>query len=262
MSVVDERWQRVIVTAAVWVAVVVVVRFLLQHAFAAWERRQDDVDQATLASRRTTFSVLTRLLVALVAVIGAWSVLSIFPQTEEIARALLASSAVLALFAGLAFSTPLGNLGSGVLVSFTQPLRLGDRVTVGGHTGFVEAVNLIYTTLVTDEQRRVFVPNTQLTTAPVVNRTIGAARRTIESTIPLPLGVALPHARSILLEAARGAPDALDARVDVGDVTDKLVWLNVTVYAPLQADVGAVGSEVRERCLTALGAAGLLPAAS
>ena len=64
----------------------------------------------------------------IVATIGAWSVLSIFPQTEEIARALLASSAVLAVVAGLALSTPLGNLGAGVLVAFTQPVRIGDRV--------------------------------------------------------------------------------------------------------------------------------------
>jgi small conductance mechanosensitive channel len=262
LLVVDERWQRVIVTAAVWVAVVLVVRFVLRWAFATWERRQAGADEATLASRRTTFSIVTRLIVALVAVIGAWSVLSIFPQTEQIARALLASSAVLALFAGLAFSTPLGNLGSGVLVSFTQPLRLGDRVTVGDHTGFVEAVNLIYTTLVTDEQRRVFVPNTQLTTTPVVNRTIGAARRTVESTIPIPLGTSIPQARALLLDAARDAPDVLDARVVVGDVNDKHVWMQVTAYAPLQADVGAVGSGVRERSLTALAAAGLLPVRS
>jgi small-conductance mechanosensitive channel len=259
---VDERWQRVLITAVVWLAIVAAVRFVLHWGFSAWERRQQDVDEATLASRRTTFNMLTRLIVALVALIGAWSVLSIFPQTEEIARALLASSAVLALFAGLAFSTPLGNLGSGVLISFTQPLRLGDRVTVAGHTGFVEAVELIYTTLVTDEQRRVFIPNTQLTTGPVLNRTLGTSRRTVESTLPVALGAPLAQARSLLLEAARDATDVIDARVDVGDVTDRLVWLSVTAYAPLSADVLAVGGEVRERCVTALGEAGLLPGSS
>ncbi len=258
----DERWQRVIITAAAWLAIVVFVRFLLHTAFNAWERRHRDADEATLASRRTTFNILTRLIVALVTVIGAWSVLSIFPQTEEIARALLASSAVLALFAGLAFSTPLGNLGSGVLVSFTQPLRLGDRVTVAGHTGFVEAVDLIYTTLLTDEKRRVFVPNTQLTTAPVVNRTLGAARRTVESTLPVPIGTSVADARELLLAAALGSSRVDEARVDVGEITDKLVWLNVTVYAPLDADVNTVGSDVRERGLSALAAAGLLPGSS
>ena len=68
--------------------------------------------------------------VAFTVLIGVWSVFSIFPATQEIARAFLASSAVLAVIAGLALTTPLGNLGSGVLLAFTQPVRLGDRITI------------------------------------------------------------------------------------------------------------------------------------
>ena len=100
------------------------------------------------------------MIVAIVATVAIWGVLSLYDVTSEIGKALLASSAVLALFAGLAFSTPLSNLGSGLLVAFTQPLRLGDRVSVAGETGFVEEMNLIYTTLVTDDARRIFIPNT------------------------------------------------------------------------------------------------------
>ena len=65
---------------------------------------------------------------------------------------------MLAVIAGVALSTPLGNLGSGVLLAFTQPVRLGDRITVGEHTGVVEEISLSYTTLVTDEGRRIYVP--------------------------------------------------------------------------------------------------------
>ena len=124
----DELWVRALITAAVWLAVLVLVRWLLRRAYDTWERRLGDTDPAVVARRRTTFSFLSRLAFVIVATIGAWSVLSIFPQTEEIARALLASSAVLAVVAGLALSTPLGNLGAGVLVAFTQPVRIGDRV--------------------------------------------------------------------------------------------------------------------------------------
>ena len=120
----------------------------------------------------------------IVATIGAWSVLSIFPQTDEIARALLASSAVLAVVAGLALSTPLGNLGAGVLVAFTQPVRIGDRVTINDNTGFVEQINMIYTVLVTDDERRVYVPNTQLTNTAIVNRTIRDPRRIVTANVP------------------------------------------------------------------------------
>jgi small conductance mechanosensitive channel len=256
----DERWVRLLVTAAVWLAVLFLARWLLNRAFAAWEQRHAESDPAVIARRRTTFSFLARIAVALIAVIGAWSVLSLFPLTEEIARALLASSAVLAVVAGLALSTPLGNLGAGLLISFTQPVRIGDRVTIGDQTGFVEEINLIYTELVTDDEKRVFVPNTQLTTGAIVNRTIRDPRRAVSAELPVRLGASLPAARDVLLGEARQTTGVVDAVVRVTSVTDRLSWLTVTAYAPLDADVGGIASELRERGLTALARDDLLPA--
>jgi small-conductance mechanosensitive channel len=256
----DDRWVRVLVTALVWLVVVLIVRWLLRRAFDHWEQRHRESDPTVVARRRTTFSFLSRLAVTLIIAIGAWSVLSIFPQTDEIARALLASSAVLAVIAGLALSTPLGNLGAGVLVSFTQPVRLGDRVTVGEHTGFVEQIAIIYTVLVTDDARRVYVPNTQLVANPIVNRTIRDPRRAIVAELPIRLGASIAAARDALLEVARATPGVVDASVRIGSVTESLAWLTVTGYGPLDADVGAIASDLRERGLAALARDGLLPA--
>jgi len=257
---VDDRTVKALATAAVWLVVVVVVRWLLGRAFAAWEKRHAETDPIAIARRRTTFSFLSRIVVAIVVVIGTWSVLSIFPQTAQVARALLASSAVLALIAGLALNTPLGNLGSGVLVAFTQPLRLGDRVTIGDQTGFVEQINLIYSVLVTDDERRIYIPNTQLTTTPIVNRTIRDPRRAVTASLPLRLGAPIDRARSVVLDAMRATPGITDANVTVGDVGDKVVWLTATAYAPLGANVAVIGSDLREQALHALGEADLLPA--
>ena len=256
----DERWVRVLITAAVWLGVLAVVRWLLGRAYAAWERRQADTDPAVVARRRTTFSFLSRIVIVLVATIGAWSVLSIFPQTEEVARALLASSAVLAVVAGLALSTPLGNLGAGVLVAFTQPIRIGDRVTVGEHTGFVEQINTIYTALVTDDEKRVFVPNTQLTSSAIVNRTIRDPRRVVSVDIPVRLGAPIDDARATVLRAIDSVEGLHHgrAKVLVGDVSGNVVWLAAIASAPLDANVTQLGSDVREAALGALADAGHL----
>jgi small-conductance mechanosensitive channel len=259
---VDDRTVRTLVTAAIWVAVVLIVRFVIGRAYARYERRLAERDPAEAARRRTTFAFLQRLALVIVALIGTWSVLSIYPTTSEVARALLASSAVLAIFAGLALNTPLSNLGSGVLVAFTQPVRLGDRVTVGEHTGFVEAIELIYTTLVTDDGRRIFIPNNQLTSTTIVNRTIRDPRRTVTAALPVRLGAPIDRARAVVLEAAQTLPGAerLEVRVTVGDVGERVVWLTTTVFAPLDADVPGITSDIRERALTALASAELLPA--
>jgi small-conductance mechanosensitive channel len=170
----SERVFDALILAAVWLAAIVVLRATLWWAYGRYERRLAEKDSAVAARRRTTFAVLLRVVVALAVLVGAWSVLEIFPATTEIANAFLASSAVLAVIAGVALSTPIGNLGSGVLLAFTQPVRLGDRITVGDHTGDVKEITLSYTTLVTEDGDHVFVPNQTMVSTTLVNRSVGS----------------------------------------------------------------------------------------
>jgi len=259
---VDNRGVEALLAAVIWLVVVLVVRYALRFAFDRYERRLAERDPAVAARRRTTFSFLLRVVVALTALIGVWSVLSIFPATEEVARAFLASSAVLAVIAGLALSTPLGNLGSGVLLAFTQPIRLGDRITVAEHTGIVDEISLSYTALATDEGRRIFVPNTTMVSTTLVNRSVDDPRRLVTVQLPVRLGAPLAEARRVTIEAASRVPEGteLDLDVQVGELSEKTAWLNVVAYAPFGADISRIASEIRERALAALAEADFLPA--
>jgi small-conductance mechanosensitive channel len=259
---VDSRGVDALVAAAIWLVVVLGVRYALNYAFDRYERRLAEQDPAVAARRRTTFSFLLRVAVALTVLIGAWSVLSIFPATQEVASAFLASSAVLAVIAGLALSTPLGNLGSGVLLAFTQPIRLGDRITIGDHTGIVDQMSLSYTALATDEGRRIFVPNTTMVSTTLVNRSVDDPRRLVTVQIPVRLDAPLADARRVAKDAAsRGAHGAeLDLDVQVGELGERIAWLNVVAFAPFGADVPSIASEIREHALAALHDAGFLPA--
>jgi small conductance mechanosensitive channel len=251
---------RALVTAVVGLVAVVAVRLALELVYDRYERRLQRRDPLAVARHRTTFNFVRRLVVSILVVVVAWAVLSLYDATAEIAKALLASSAVLALFAGLAFSTPLSNLGSGLLVSFTQPLRLGDRITVGGETGFVEDIALIYTTLVTDDARRIFVPNTQLTTSMIVNRTIKDPRRAVTARFPVSVETPIAEARAALLGAIGDLTGTSkeSARVVVGEIGERTVWLEATMYGPLDADVVSLTSDLREGGLLALGERGFL----
>ena len=258
----DSNLVDALVSAAIWIAVLIVVRSLLIRAFGRYEARLAEHDPAVAARRRTTFGFLMRVLIALIGLIGVWSVLSNFAATQQIASAFLASSAVLAVIAGLALTTPLGNLGSGMLLAFTQPVRLGDRITVDEQTGIVDQITLSYTALRTDEGRRIFVPNTRMVSTTLVNRSVDDPRRLVTVELPVKLGAPLDEARRTVMEAAARAPqgDQLALYVQVGDVGERIVWLNVVAYAPFGADVSQVASEIREQGVAALGEAQLLPA--
>jgi len=258
---VDSDVLRAVLTGLVWLSVVIVVRMFLNSAFDRYERRLAESDPAVAARRRTTFGFLLRVVVALVVFIGVWSVLSIFPATSQVASAFLGSAAVLAVIAGLALSTPLGNLGSGVLLAFTQPIRLGDRITVQDFSGVVDEISLSYTALTTDEGRRIFVPNTTMVSTILVNRSVDDPRRLVTVDLPVRLGSSLADARRITMEAAANVPqgEELAIYVQVGNITENSAWLHVVAYAPFGADVSQVASEIREKTVGALAAAELLP---
>ncbi len=220
----SERVQTAIVTAAVGVVLILIARWALRIAVARYERRL--VSRRTpdeLASLHTRLSVLVRVVVVFLAVIVVWQVLAIFPATGKLANTVIASGAVLALFVGLAFSTPLGNLGAGILLAFSQPVRIGDRVTVDEVTGRAEQISLIYTVLITDDDRRVFVPNSQMVSSVVENRSVVDPRRLVVVEVPVALGTPLERARQVVTDSVRGSksigrPRSLRARrLDYGE---------------------------------------------
>jgi small-conductance mechanosensitive channel len=259
---VDSNLAEALVAALIWVIVIVAIRFALYYAFERYERRLAERDPASAARKRTTFSFLLRVAMALIVLVAVWSVLSKFPATQQVASAFLASSAVLAVIAGLALTTPLGNLGSGVLLAFTQPVRLGDRVTVDDHTGIVDEISLSYTALTTDEGRRIFVPNTKMVSTTIVNRSVDDPRRLVTVEVPVRLGAPIAQARDVVMQAAARSPHGEDLAlyVQVGELSERTAWLNIVAYAPFGADVSQISSEIREGAVAALGEAELLPA--
>ena len=255
----SENTIQALVAAAFWIAVFLILRWLMRRAFARWQRR---LGADAAARQRTLYSVVERVLLAIVVVIALWNVLSTFDATAAVARAVLASSAAIAILAGVALSTPLGNMGAGLLVAFSQPVRLGDRVTIGDTTGFVDEITLIYTVLLTDDKRRVYVPNTQLTATQIVNRTITDPRRTVSVTAPVAISAPFEEARNVVLRSLEEplGDQVSELRVSLGEIGEKTVWLEVTALAPPGANVAALSNDVRERTLGALRAAALLPA--
>jgi small-conductance mechanosensitive channel len=132
---------------------------------------------------------------------------------------------------------------------------------VGEHTGVVETISLSYTSLVTDEGRHVFVPNQTMVSTMLVNRSVGDPRRVISIRLPVALGASLTDARRIALAAAAEseAADRLKLSAQIAEVTDKTVWLELGGFAPPHADLAELSTGIRERALTALGEAKLLP---
>lgn len=162
----DELWQRIAVAGAVVVVTLVVAR-LVDRMLA----RRLDLRAETL----TRYRVIRRSAIAAVLVVGTLSALLVIPGIRAVAGTILASSAVVALVIGFAAQTTLSNFVAGLLIAFTQPLRLGDDVEVGQAAGVVEEIGLTYTVIRGGDGARFFVPNTKLASDTIRNATRGAS---------------------------------------------------------------------------------------
>jgi small-conductance mechanosensitive channel len=257
----DRAWQA-IVTATIGLALLIVVRIVLGAVFERYVKRVAARKPPDHVARlRTRLMVLRRVIVALVFVVVLWSVLEIFPTTEQVARTLLASGAFIALVLGVAFSVPLGNIGAGILLSLSQPVRIGDRITVGDVTGTAQEITLIHTIVKTDQGLTAFVPNSQMITSTVVNRSLDDPRRLVMVRLPVAITARVDEARRLLLQTVEELPDPPieEPSVSVVDVGEKTTWLAVTGYAPRRTAVDRTAAELRERALEALAAEGFLP---
>jgi small-conductance mechanosensitive channel len=260
---VSEQVRRAIITGAVGVAAIVVVRLAMAGAFKGYLARVGDRrSPSELAGQRTRFVILQRLVTAVLLAIVGWAVLDQFPSTSALARSLLASTAVVTVFVGIALAGPLSNVGAGILLGWSQSVRLGDRVTVADVTGTAAEITLMQTVLVTDEGRRVFVPNSQMASSIVVNRSIHDPRRVVSVQLPIAISSPVEQARTAVLAAVEGFEgcSAEDISVLLGDLTEKTAWLSLNVRLPAGSDVSWVAAELRERGLAALQREQLLPA--
>lgn len=102
------------------------------------------------------------LVYALAAIVVTLSFLWQFDATRSTAQKILASGAVVALVIGLAVQGTLGNVVAGVVITFSQPIRVGDTITIGEHSGRVARLGVSYTRLDVGDGTHVEFPNSLL----------------------------------------------------------------------------------------------------
>lgn len=96
--------------------------------------------------------------------------------------ALLTGLGVASLIIGLALQDTLGNLAAGVFILIYRPYDVDDAIKAGGELGLVKAMGLANTTIVTFDNRRLYVPNRKIWSEVIENRSMETRRR-VHATI-------------------------------------------------------------------------------
>jgi small-conductance mechanosensitive channel len=159
-------------------------------------RARGPASMGRLLGRAVYFAVL---------LLGAIIVLSML-GLNEVVLGFVSSLGVAALILGFALQDITRQVASGVLLLTLRPFDVGDEIGVGDFEGTVVDVKLLTTVLRTDDGREVLIPNADVYTSPIVNRSRYGVRR-LSVTVELPPGADLHAARERLLAQLRTLPE-------------------------------------------------------
>jgi len=243
-----ETWGlRLLAVALILVVGLWIARRLSNALARGLERSNADPILVSFLRNITYFAMLVVVGIATLAQIG------VNPAS------LLAVLGAAGLAIALALRDSLSNFASGVMLVLLRPFKAGDYVQAAGLEGTIEQVAAFQTQMRTIDNRMIELPNSQITSAPIINFTACPTRR-----LDLVVGVGydddLPTARAALIDAALGcalvrkepAPDVLVTGLGESSVNLTLsTWVATSDLLAAKSELlEAIHRETRRRGLS------------
>ncbi len=143
--------------------------------------------EATLASFCKNITYVVMFVFVIIAALGKIGV-----QTTSFIAVIGAAG----LAVGLALQGSLANFAAGILIMFFKPFKVGDLVEVGGILGVVSEIHIFTTNLSAPDNKKIIVPNAQITGGIIKNYTAIEKRR-----VDLVFGISYDDSMKIAKEA-------------------------------------------------------------
>lgn len=153
---------------------------------------------------------INRLFASFVYVVGlgiaVFTALDILNLDKAVTSA-LAGAGIIGLALAFAFQDIAANFISGIFMSFRRPFNVDDLVKVNDNLGYIEAINLRDTTIITLQGQRLIIPNKMVFQNTIENYTATGNRR-LDFNVGISYGEDLQKVKEITL----GAVSSLQTR--------------------------------------------------
>ena len=138
--------------------------------------------------------------------LGYICMLGILLQTVGLtATSLTALVASAGVAVGLALQGSLSNFAGGVLILLMKPFVIGDYIVQGNTEGTIKEIGLVYTELITADNRLIVIPNGTLIDSSIVNVTATGKRR-LELSVGIGYKSDLKKAKEVLIRLGENDP--------------------------------------------------------
>ncbi|MGN0581205.1 MAG: mechanosensitive ion channel family protein [Oscillospiraceae bacterium] len=151
--------------------------------------------------------------------------------------------------AGLALSLALqqclSNVAGGMIILFSKPFKAGDFIELNGISGEVEGISILYTRLLTPDNKLSYIPNGVAANEKIVNYTATGTRR-LELVFSISYDSDFRLAQSLIRKLIKENPKALDTPEPIVRMTshgtssidiDCKVWVRSGDYFDLKYDL-------------------------
>jgi len=133
---------------------------------------------------------------------------------------------------GAALNGSLGNLAGGVMIMVFKPFKIGDMIEAQGSVGIVQEIGIFNTTILSPENKTIFLPNGALSTGVITNyNTHGNLR--VDLVIAIAPDMDIDKARQVASNAMLSHPKVLKLpapEVSVLKIADGMVQLAIRPY--------------------------------
>jgi small-conductance mechanosensitive channel len=110
---------------------------------------------------------------------------------------------------GFGLQNVISNFVSGLIIILERPIKVGDRVEVGGIEGEVQEIGARRTTVITEDRMAILVPNQRFILDNVVNQVYEGTPIRLRVATSVPSGTDPELMRRLLCEAAHSHPSVL-----------------------------------------------------
>ncbi|MTI20865.1 mechanosensitive ion channel [Fulvivirga sp. RKSG066] len=148
---------------------------------------------------------------------------------------------------GLALQGTLANFAGGVIILTIKPFRVGDYIEGGGNSGTVREIQIFNTILITPDNKKVVIPNGELSNDSITNYSAEENRR-VDMKFGIGYDDDLKKAKGILMEMLENDERVLKdpaPSVTVAELADSSVNFNVRPWVKL-ADYWSVYWDFQE----------------
>lgn len=122
----------------------------------------------------------------------------------------IGSLGVAGVVAGVALKDLVSSIFSGMLIGIDKAFKVGDYITIGTYSGNVQEIGFLTTKIITDDGRKVYIPNQTIFSGPFFNVSDSPQRRIIFD-FDIPADANVVKAKEVLL-AKLDAIDQVDSQ--------------------------------------------------